>query len=91
MLFVKICWYTNYQEVEQLTTDHFTNIYKLDEPNDKEGIVHWLESINLPKLSEIHIDHISKPFTEEVRAVIFHMSPFKAPGSDGLPTADSKS
>lgn len=66
--------------------DHFLSSYKrlYERPGNEELILHADKLLeNLPHLSQIHIEILSQPFSEEeIKDLVFNSKPLKSQGPD---------
>ncbi|KAL0457839.1 UNVERIFIED_CONTAM: putative mitochondrial protein [Sesamum latifolium] len=76
-------WAVTMDEVQQCIVGYFETVFRSSRPLS-DDILHGTEHIPIvvdPSMTE----DLQRPFTEdEVTRALFHMSPLKSPGSDGL-------
>ena len=73
-------------EIESILVGHFKSCFDNTNQSNFLSIVHDLQSLPIPSLSDQHISLLSSPLTpSEIEDTVFQLGSHKAPGPDGLP------
>ena len=74
-------WVTEPARLEKMVSDFYMNLFR--EENTNQTSVHTRQGNTT--ISEKHREFLNRPVThEEIKKTVFEMSPFKAPGTDGI-------
>ena len=74
-------WCTNGNELAQLATDFFGDLYKRDTSLDPAILLNLLDTVVTEETNE----SLCRQFSEEISDALFQIGPLKAPGPDGFP------
>ena len=73
-------------EINKIFTSFYTNLYSSEAPDGCEDMVEFLDSLNLPSLSDTQSSKLEAPITlTELKDALDSMPKFKSPGLDGIP------
>ena len=75
-------WCTNGNELAQLATDFFGDLYKRDISLDPAILLNLLDNVVTEEMNESLCRQFS---AEEISDALFQIGPLKAPGPDGFP------
>ena len=74
------------EEIENILTSHFRKSYENYNNTNVNDIIHELENLPIPVLSEQQCSMLNRPiFDIEIKEAFFQLGPHKAPGPDGIP------
>ena len=74
------------EEIENILTSHFRKSYENYNNTSVNDIIHELENLPIPVLSEQQCSMLNRPiFDIEIKEAFFLLGPHKAPGPDGIP------
>ncbi len=72
------------EEIHKCFETYYKNLYSQPKINNKQQITTWLNSLNLPRVTEDQNSALTKEITaEEINSAISKLKPNKAPGTDG--------
>ena len=72
------------EEIHECFESYYKNIYSQPKINNKHKIATWLDSLNLPKVTEAQNSALTKEITaEEISSAISKLKINRAPGTDG--------
>jgi hypothetical protein len=74
----------SFEEIKTEATSHFKTLYTQDGEDNKAQRINFMEHIPRIITDQDNQDLIKKITEEEVREVVFHFDPDKAPGPDGF-------